>query len=76
MDLADIVTGKAVYGIDATAEGMLHASIERCPSLGGKPTAFDKAAALKVRGVRHVESPGRGGEAAAVQAPRGRGGDR
>jgi len=54
VDIADIVTGKAVYGIDAKAEGMLHASIERCPSLGGRPTAFDEAAALKVPGVRHV----------------------
>lgn len=55
VDITDIVTGKAVYGIDVTTEGMLHASIERCPSLGGKPTSFDKAAALKVPGVRHVE---------------------
>jgi isoquinoline 1-oxidoreductase beta subunit len=55
VDISDIVTGKAVYGIDARVEGMLHASIERCPSLGGKATVFDKAAALKVRGVRHVE---------------------
>ncbi len=55
VDISDMVTGKAVYGIDAKVEGMLHASIERCPSLGGKATAFDKAAALKVRGVRHVE---------------------
>jgi isoquinoline 1-oxidoreductase beta subunit len=54
VDVADIVTGRAVYGIDAKAEGMLHASIERCPSLGGRPTAFDAAAALKVPGVRHV----------------------
>ena len=48
------MTGKAVYGIDAKAEGMLHASIERCPSPGGKPTAYDRAAALKVAGVRDV----------------------
>jgi len=54
VDISDIVTGKAVYGIDAKAEGMLHASIERCPSLGGRPTAFDEAAAHKVPGVRRV----------------------
>ena len=54
VDVSDIVTGKAVFGIDAKAEGMLHASIERCPSPGGRPTSFDKAAALAVRGVRDV----------------------
>jgi len=54
VDVSDIVTGKAVYGIDAKAEGMLHASIERCPSVGGTHTAFDEAAALKVPGVRQV----------------------
>jgi isoquinoline 1-oxidoreductase subunit beta len=54
VDVSDIVSGKAVYGIDAKIDGMLHASIERCPSPGGRPTAFDGAAALKVPGVRHV----------------------
>ena len=54
VDVSDIVTGKAVYGIDAKQEGMLHASIERCPSPFGKPTAYDRAAALKVAGVRDV----------------------
>jgi isoquinoline 1-oxidoreductase beta subunit len=54
VDIGDIVTGRAVYGIDAKADGMLHASIERCPSVGGRPTSFDKAAALKIPGVRHV----------------------
>ena len=54
VDVPDIVTGRAVFGIDARIEGMLHASIERSPAVGGKPTAFDKEAALKVPGVRHV----------------------
>ncbi|HEY6547131.1 MAG TPA: molybdopterin cofactor-binding domain-containing protein, partial [Vicinamibacteria bacterium] len=54
VDVPDIVTGRAVFGIDARAEGMLHASIERCPSVGGKPTSFNREAALKVPGVRHV----------------------
>ena len=54
VDVPDIVTGRAVFGIDARMEGMLHASIERSPSVGSKPTAFDRDAALKVRGVRHV----------------------
>jgi isoquinoline 1-oxidoreductase subunit beta len=54
VDVPDIVTGRAVFGIDARMDGMLHASIERPPVVGGKATAFDKEAALKVPGVRHV----------------------
>jgi isoquinoline 1-oxidoreductase beta subunit len=54
VDVPDMVTGRAVFGIDARTEGMLHASIERPPVVGGKPTAFDREAALEVQGVRHV----------------------
>jgi len=54
VDVRDIVTGRAVFGIDARAEGMLHASIERPPVVGGKVKGFDRAAALAVKGVRHV----------------------
>ena len=54
VDVADMVTGRAVFGIDARVEGMLHASIERSPVVGGKPTSFDREAALKIQGVRHV----------------------
>jgi isoquinoline 1-oxidoreductase beta subunit len=54
VDVPDIVTGRAIFGIDARVEGMLHASIERAPSVGGSPAAFDREAALKVPGVRHV----------------------
>ena len=54
VDVPDIVTGKAVFGIDAKAEGMLHASIERCPSLGGKPTAFDRRPRSRCRACAHV----------------------
>jgi isoquinoline 1-oxidoreductase beta subunit len=61
VDVPDIVTGRAVFGIDARAEGMLHASIERSPVVGGKPKTFDREAALKVPGVRHVvEMPAAG----------------
>jgi isoquinoline 1-oxidoreductase beta subunit len=54
VDVPDIVTGRAVFGIDARVEGMLHASIERSPVVGGKPASFDRAAAMKVPGVRDV----------------------
>ncbi len=54
VDVGDIVTGRAGYGIDAVLPGMLHGSIERPPTVGGKALRFDGEAALKVRGVRKV----------------------
>ncbi len=53
-DLADIVHGKAVYGMDAKVDGMVHASIERPPVLGAVLKSFDEKAALAVKGVRQV----------------------
>jgi isoquinoline 1-oxidoreductase beta subunit len=53
-DAPDIVTGKAIYGLDARMPGMLYASIERPPSVGGKLVTFDPAKAMKVSGVRSV----------------------
>jgi isoquinoline 1-oxidoreductase subunit beta len=50
-DLADLVTGKAVYGMDAHLDGMVFASIERPPVLGGKIKSVDNTDALKVGGV-------------------------
>ena len=51
-DLPDIVTGKAVFGMDATMPGMVYASIEHPPVLGQKIKSYDDKAALKVPGVR------------------------
>ena len=53
-DLEAIVAGKAIYGMDARADGMVYASIERPPVLGGKVKSFDLQAPLKVAGVRQV----------------------
>ncbi len=50
-DLTDLVTGKAVYGMDAHLDGMLFASIEHPPVLGGKIKTVDNTDALKVAGV-------------------------
>ena len=50
-DLADLVTGKAVYGMDAHLDGMVFASIEHPPVLGGKIKSVDNTDALKVGGV-------------------------
>jgi isoquinoline 1-oxidoreductase subunit beta len=49
-----IVTGQAVYGLDARVPGMLFAVMERCPCLGGRITRFDANKALAMPSVRHV----------------------
>jgi isoquinoline 1-oxidoreductase beta subunit len=51
VDLADICTGRATYGIDARMPGMVYAAIERSPVLGGKLRSYDDKMALKVKGV-------------------------
>jgi isoquinoline 1-oxidoreductase subunit beta len=50
-DLEDICTGKAIYGNDAHVEGMVYASIEHPPVLGGTVKTYDHDAPLKVAGV-------------------------
>lgn len=56
IDLLNIVTGKAVYGLDATIEGMKYVAIERCPVRGGTLLSFNDAKALAVDGVIKVIS--------------------
>src|SRR5467141_4398337 len=53
-DLEALVTGKAIYGMDARMEGMVYASIEHPPVLGGKVKSYDDTAALQVAGVRQT----------------------
>jgi isoquinoline 1-oxidoreductase beta subunit len=50
-DLADITHGKAIFGMDAKVDGMVYASIEHSPVLGGKILSVDNKEALAVRGV-------------------------
>ncbi|HUB80695.1 MAG TPA: molybdopterin cofactor-binding domain-containing protein [Bryobacteraceae bacterium] len=50
-DLADITHGKAIFGMDAKMDGMVYASVEHSPVLGGKIQSVDDKEALKVRGV-------------------------
>ena len=50
-DLADICAGKAIYGMDVRREGMVYASIERPPVMGGKVQSYDDKQALQVKGV-------------------------
>lgn len=53
-DLDGIVTGTATFGMDVKVDGMVHASIERPPVLGGTVRAVDDAAARAVAGVQDV----------------------
>ena len=53
-DLLEKVTGRAVFGIDASMPNMLTATIALAPTLEGKLTSFDEQAALAVEGVRFV----------------------
>ena len=54
VDLVDITTGRAQYGIDVRLPGLLYAVVARPPVLGGKLSHFDASAALKVPGVIKV----------------------
>jgi isoquinoline 1-oxidoreductase subunit beta len=51
-DQAAIITGKAQYGLDVFRDGMVHASIEHPPVLGGTVRDYDDKAALAVKGVQ------------------------
>jgi isoquinoline 1-oxidoreductase subunit beta len=53
-DLPDIVTGRAVFGIDATMPGMVYASVEHPPVLGQRIKSYNDKAALKVPGVKQT----------------------
>src|SRR5262249_51386420 len=53
-DAWDIATGKAQYGIDSRADGMLFAVISRSPVLGGRIARVDSSAAERIPGVVKV----------------------
>jgi isoquinoline 1-oxidoreductase beta subunit len=57
MDLLDsraLTTGAGMFGIDTVIPGMLYASIERCPAVGGNVVSVDDTAARAVAGVVDV----------------------
>ena len=54
VDLKDLCTGKGKFGIDASMKGMVFASIERSPVLGGKMKSYDDQEAKKVKGVQQT----------------------
>ncbi len=53
-DQKDIVTGKAQFGLDVYREGMVYATIEHPPVLGGTAKSVDDKAALAVKGVQQT----------------------
>lgn len=53
-DLQDLCTGKGEFGMDAHLPGMVYASIEHPPVLGGKVKSFDDKDALTVPGVHQT----------------------
>ena len=54
-DMDDILTGKAVYGIDARMDNQLFAVIARAPVVGATVKSVDSADAMKVPGVVAVK---------------------
>jgi isoquinoline 1-oxidoreductase beta subunit len=52
IDQHKIVSGKAIFGMDAKRPGMLYAVVERPPVYDSKVKTFDDAGALAVKGVR------------------------
>lgn len=54
VDLADMVAGRTVYGMDVSLPGCRVACIARCPVSGGRVVSYDPAPALSVPGVEQV----------------------
>jgi len=54
LDTPSKVNGTARFGIDVTLPGMVYASLEQCPVIGGKPLSVDAAAARAMPGVIDV----------------------
>jgi CO/xanthine dehydrogenase Mo-binding subunit len=53
-DLAEVLTGRAPYAIDAAMENMLYAGLERCPTCGGTPDVLNRDEVLSIDGVVDV----------------------
>lgn len=54
LDTPSKVRGAAEYGIDVKLPGMLYASLEQCPVIGGKVASFDASSAKGMPGVVDV----------------------
>jgi isoquinoline 1-oxidoreductase subunit beta len=56
VEMSKIVSGKPLFGIDYTHEGMLIAMIEHPPAFGMKLRSFDASEAMKMPGIKDVFS--------------------
>ncbi|HUQ86419.1 MAG TPA: molybdopterin cofactor-binding domain-containing protein [Vicinamibacterales bacterium] len=54
LDIRSKVDGSAIYGIDFTTPGMLHAAVDIAPVYGGKLVSVDTTPAEKMPGVKKV----------------------
>ncbi|HEX4274448.1 MAG TPA: molybdopterin cofactor-binding domain-containing protein [Bryobacteraceae bacterium] len=54
VDLDDLVSGHGVFGMDAKMPGMVYASIEHPPVIGGELKSADDSETLQVRGVKQT----------------------
>jgi isoquinoline 1-oxidoreductase beta subunit len=54
LDAPDIVTGRAIYGLDVQLPGMLRAAVARSPSIGGSLVRYDDSKTRLIPGVRDV----------------------
>ena len=53
-DLDNLVSGHGIFGMDARMPGMVYASVEHPPVVGGVVKSVDDSEAVKVRGVKQV----------------------
>jgi len=60
LDTPSKVNGTAQFGIDVKLPGMVYASLEQCPVIGGKVVAFDATKARAMPGVIDVVQIGDG----------------
>jgi isoquinoline 1-oxidoreductase beta subunit len=58
IDIPDIVTGRARYGVDAQLPGMVYAAIAQSPVIGARVRSVDEAAVRNRRGVLRVLAMG------------------
>lgn len=54
VDVAQITTGKPIFGIDVTLPNMLYAVYHKCPVFGGKVVSANLDEIKKMYGVRHA----------------------
>lgn len=54
VDIDDIITGKPLFGLDYTADGMKYVCVCRPPAFGQKLKSYNASLALQVKGVSDV----------------------